>query len=295
MQSIRAQYSASIRTSLKINALNFMSSLLVGLPLVCATSAAAQPQFPAETTLSSTTIAAQPAQDRPEIEMSKSAEIVRADDLAPPLSATALTAQNYQDKAAESAGAESDDIAVIAQTPGSTAQEIKPLESASTEEEQTDSLAQASQNPLANLISFPLQSNWNFNTGPNNGTQFLLNVQPVIPVELNKDWLFIARIITPFINQPDFSGSAGDTFGLGDLNPQLFFSPTSKSNVTFGFGPAFVFPTATSQNLGSGKYSAGGSAAVVWTPGRWVVGLLVNNVWSFAGDPARQSGRCIMG
>ncbi len=41
--------------------------------------------------------------------------------------------------------------------------------------------------PTGTLISLPLQNNGNFNTGPRNGTQDVLNIPPVIPNELNGD------------------------------------------------------------------------------------------------------------
>ena len=45
----------------------------------------------------------------------------------------------------------------------------------------TDSLAKATQNPVASLISVPIQNNTNFAVGPYDRTQDVLNIQPVIP------------------------------------------------------------------------------------------------------------------
>ena len=61
-------------------------------------------------------------------------------------------------------------------------------ESGSEQESRTEELAKETQNPVANLISVPFQNNFNFGIGPNDATQLVLNVQPVIPVTLNKDW-----------------------------------------------------------------------------------------------------------
>src|SRR5271165_279195 len=66
----------------------------------------------------------------------------------------------------------------------------------------TEELAKESQNPIANLISVPFQNNFNFGIGPKDTTQWDLNVQPVIPITLNKDWNLITRTIMPIINQP---------------------------------------------------------------------------------------------
>ena len=65
-----------------------------------------------------------------------------------------------------------------------------------------EELAKLSQNPVANLISVPFQNNTNFNYGPQDGTQNILNIQPVIPVTLNSDWNLITRTILPLIWQP---------------------------------------------------------------------------------------------
>ena len=54
-----------------------------------------------------------------------------------------------------------------------------------------EELAKETQNPIANLISVPFQNNFNFGIGPNDATQWICNVQPVIPISLNKDWNLI--------------------------------------------------------------------------------------------------------
>jgi hypothetical protein len=159
-----------------------------------------------------------------------------------------------------------------------------------TAEDETDKLAKAAQNPIANLISVPFQNNWNFGIGPYDRTQYLLNVQPVIPASLSPDWLLVSRIITPILSQPDVLSPNGSTFGLGDINPSFFFVPKkSANNLTWGVGPVFVFPTATASDLGAGKWSIGPTAVIVWTKDKWVIGALANQVWSFAGDSDRQA------
>ena len=62
--------------------------------------------------------------------------------------------------------------------------------------EQSD-LAKQAQNPIANLISLPLQNNTNFNVGPDDRTQNILNIQPVYPFSLGEDWNLITRTILP--------------------------------------------------------------------------------------------------
>jgi hypothetical protein len=152
----------------------------------------------------------------------------------------------------------------------------------------TDALRKAAQNPIANLISVPVQNNNNFGVGPDNRTQDVLNIQPVIPTQLGENWNLITRIITPIIFQPTSSQPVNQGgYGFGDLNPSFFFSPAKPRKIIWGVGPTLVLPTATNPVLGQGKWSAGPSVVVLAQPGKWTLGGLVNNVWSFAGQSAR--------
>ena len=148
-------------------------------------------------------------------------------------------------------------------------------------------LAKKTQNPVADLISVPLQSNFNFNTGIKDETVYVLNVQPVIPIKLNHEWNLITRTIVPVINQPSlFPGPnsiSGSAWGLGDINLSLFLSPAKPGAIIWGVGPTFTLPTATDWRLGSGKFSLGPTAVVLTIQGPWVLGALINNQWSVAG------------
>ena len=148
-------------------------------------------------------------------------------------------------------------------------------------------LAKKTQNPVADLISVPLQSNFNFNTGIKDETVYVLNVQPVIPIKLNHEWNLITRTIVPVINQPSlFPGPnsiSGSAWGLGDINPSLFLSPAKPGAIIWGVGPTFTLPTATDWRLGSGKFSLGPTAVALTIQGPWVLGALINNQWSVAG------------
>ncbi len=151
-----------------------------------------------------------------------------------------------------------------------------------------DALRKAAQNPIANLISVPVQNNNNFGVGPDSRSQDILNIQPVIPVHFSENWNLITRIITPIIFQPTSSQPVNQGgYGFGDLNPSFFFSPAKPSKIIWGAGPTLVLPTATNPVLGQGKWSMGPSLVVLAQPGKWTLGGLVNNVWSFAGQSAR--------
>jgi hypothetical protein len=160
---------------------------------------------------------------------------------------------------------------------------IRASEPPSEEKSQTEELAKETQNPVANLISVPFQNNFNFDVGPNHVTQYVLNIQPVIPISLNKDWNLITRTIVPIINQPSPASGIPSAAGLGDINPTLFLSPANSGKLIWGIGPTMTFPTATDSLLGNGKWSAGPALVVLTMPGHWVIGALANNQWSFAG------------
>ncbi len=169
------------------------------------------------------------------------------------------------------------------------ATEATPAAAASSEQ-----LRKESQNPVANLISVPIQENWNFGIGPANRTQNILNLQPVIPFGVSKNWNLITRWITPIVFQPlpvaqppGPPGQQTGVYGLGDINPSFFLSP-KQSKVIWGVGPTFVFPTATNTTyLGQGKFSLGPSFVALVQPQHWTIGFLANNYWSVAGHSNR--------
>jgi len=146
-------------------------------------------------------------------------------------------------------------------------------------------LAKAAQNPVGDLISLPFQNNMNFDVGPADRTQNVLNIQPVWPIALSKNWNLITRTIVPVISQP--APGSERTNGLGDINFTGFFSPKQPGKIIWGVGPTLVFPTATDDVTGTDKWSAGPSVVVLTMPGQWVIGALVSNVWSFSGDDER--------
>jgi hypothetical protein len=166
----------------------------------------------------------------------------------------------------------------------------KPQRSAPTgAANDTAALAKATQNPVASLISVPLQNNSNFSVGSYDRTQNVLNIQPVIPARISENWMLISRIIQPIVWQPYAAQNAGGQSGIGDMNPSFFLSPAKPGKLIWGFGPAMVFPTATSTLTGQGKLSFGPSAVALVQPGHWTFGALVNNVFSVVGSSHRPS------
>jgi hypothetical protein len=146
-----------------------------------------------------------------------------------------------------------------------------------------EELAKLAQNPVGNLISLPFQNNTNFNVGPLSGTQNILNIQPVVPIELNKDWNLITRTIVPLIWQPEMIPGQGRQFGLGDTQITGFFSPSepTASGIIWGAGPIIQAPTDTDE-LGNKNWGLGPSFVIlkIEKGSPWVYGVLLNNVWA---------------
>ncbi|MEM6636819.1 MAG: transporter [Pseudomonadota bacterium] len=149
-------------------------------------------------------------------------------------------------------------------------------------------LAQQLSNPVADLVSVPLQLNFDQNFGEDDdGDRTLLNIQPVIPFRLNDDWNLISRTILPLVVTDDIPlGTSNE--GIGDIVQSAFFSPAaSRGGTTWGIGPVFLLPTATEDALGAGKWGVGPTAVVLQQTGPWTYGGLANHIWSFAGDDDR--------
>jgi hypothetical protein len=150
-------------------------------------------------------------------------------------------------------------------------------------------LALKLQNPVASLISLPLQANWDFGIGVNDASRFTLNVQPVIPLALGNDVNLIIRTIMPLIDAESPAPGIPDASGLGDITQSFFFSPKAPTagGWILGAGPVFLWPTATDDLLGAEKWGAGPTALALRQSGGWTYGVLTNHLWSFAGENTR--------
>lgn len=148
-----------------------------------------------------------------------------------------------------------------------------------------DALRKAAQNPVASLISVPVQDNFNGGITPGDTTQNVLNIQPVIPVKFSENWNLIIRWITPIIYQP--LGLGVGVSGLGDMQPTFLLSPSKPHKLIWGAGPIIQLPTATSRYTGQGKLAIGPNIVALGMPSHFVLGVLVNNIWSIAGGGSR--------
>jgi hypothetical protein len=147
-------------------------------------------------------------------------------------------------------------------------------------------LAQQLLNPVAALISVPFENNLDFDAGPARATSYTGNLKPVIPFSLGKDWNLITRTVVPFISTgaPELGGARAS--GVGDITITAYLSPNAAaaSGWYWGVGPALIVPSAGDASIGSGKWSAGPTAAVLRQIGPWTWQFIAGHVWSFAGD-----------
>lgn len=147
-------------------------------------------------------------------------------------------------------------------------------------------LAKKTQNPIADLISLPLQLNYDHDIGSEqDGKTWYLKVQPVIPISLNEDWNVISRTIVPIVNQMDYAPSVDNYSGVADITQSFFFSPKSPtaSGWVWGVGPALLIPSGNDQVSGE-KWGVGPTAVFLKQGYGWTYGILANQIWSYAGS-----------
>jgi len=156
-------------------------------------------------------------------------------------------------------------------------------------EDSLGEIAKAAQNPVAAMISVPFQNNTNFNVGPEEKTQNILNIQPVIPFSLNENWNLITRTIIPVISQPKFAPGQDRENGIGDIQFSAFLSPIQPSSGgwIWGAGAIAQLDTATDDRLGAQRWGLGPSVVVLRPAGAWVYGALINNIWDVGGNDDR--------
>lgn len=154
-----------------------------------------------------------------------------------------------------------------------------------------DTLARRLSNPIADLISAPLQLNADFGPASDgDGALYTLNVQPVVPFRLNENWNLISRTVLPLAVRDNVFPGESSVARVGDTVQSFFFSPAEPGpgGLIWGVGPVFLLPTASDDRLGNGKWGAGPTLVALTQRGHWTTGVLANHIWSFAGDDGRR-------
>lgn len=155
--------------------------------------------------------------------------------------------------------------------------------------ESDEELAKEALNPVAAMISLPLQYTLNYGIGPGDDAECAtLNIQPVVPISLTRDMNLVIRTIVPVIDAESPIPGGDDESGLGDVTQSFFFSPTKLLDGWIaGFGPVFLYPTASEDTLGTEQWGAGPTGVVLKQDSGFTYGTLFNHIWSFAGDDKR--------
>lgn len=155
-------------------------------------------------------------------------------------------------------------------------------------QQSSQDLANKLSNPVASMISVPLASTADFGIGTLNGSRWVSNLQPVIPIKVNQNWNLITRTILPIVELRNITAPNKNDVGISDINFSAFFSPSNSQKLIWGIGPALVIPTASESFLGTQKWSTGPTALVLKQAGGITYGMLARQVWSIAGNDARQ-------
>jgi len=152
-------------------------------------------------------------------------------------------------------------------------------------------------NPVSDLWSIAFQqNNYLLDPGPGQALRWNsnLNFQPVLPVALTKDLNLITRPVVTVFNSvphpdPDYPPQMQRTTGFGDtiLMELVSASPKLVGNWLLGLGPTFIFPTASSDYTGQGKWQVGPAAIVGYLSKKWILGALLQNWTSFGGSGNR--------
>ncbi len=169
-------------------------------------------------------------------------------------------------------------------------------------ESEAEKMAKKLSNPIASLISVPIQMNYDEGIGLADGYKISTNIQPVIPISLNEEWNLISRTIIPIVSQEDIIGlpvktplgtriiESGHQSGSGDILQSIFFSPKEPTagGLIWGVGPVFLIPSGSEELLSAEKFGLGPTAVLLKQEKGWTYGALVNHVWSVAGEDERK-------
>jgi hypothetical protein len=145
-------------------------------------------------------------------------------------------------------------------------------------------------NPIANMISVPLQYEYSRGVGTNQaGSEQTLLVQPVMPFDLGGGDTFIVRPIVAGVREVSVQGPTGSPFsgyGIASVTVESFYAPNTNSSWIWGVGPYLQSPSGNSGKFGSQQTGAGVTGVVLNRKGPWTYGLLGYQSWEVGGNPA---------
>jgi len=140
-------------------------------------------------------------------------------------------------------------------------------------------LAKELANPIASLISAPLQNNSDFGIGPLDGSRNTLNIQPVVPLKLTDNLNLITRMILPLVRQANISGPGETQSGFGDAVLSGFISPSeAKNGITWGAGPVLLLPIG-SEDFTLDEFGVGPTVVALKQSQGFTYGALINQIW----------------
>jgi hypothetical protein len=155
------------------------------------------------------------------------------------------------------------------------------------------SMAEKATNPTSILTQLQLQNVFIPSTYDADGYSNQFIIQPVLPMKTGWDTfpMHIIRLTLPLnVLTADPDGPINETSGVGDLTVFDLFRAKPKKWGAWGIGPVAVFPTASDDRLGQGKYQLGPAFMLVNSAvPKWQFGVLIQNPISFAGDSDRDS------
>jgi hypothetical protein len=163
---------------------------------------------------------------------------------------------------------------------------LAAAQTAPSSDQTGQALAETLANPIAAQVSVVLGNDYDWGLGPaHRGSLYTLTAEPQLPIKLSADWYLISRTDLTFVSLATSSLGGARSSGLGDSQESLFLTPrtTTGRGWVWGIGPVFLLPTAA-DDLGQKKWGAGPTAGAIKQEGPWTAGVLVNHIWSFAGD-----------
>jgi hypothetical protein len=159
-------------------------------------------------------------------------------------------------------------------------------------EDDASAVARKLVNPLSDAWSMYTEFDFNTNNGSlhhGNLDGYSMLFEPAMPIPLTDDWRVIVRPVVPVVFSTAIpeAGLTGLDFdyrnGLGDISLSLLFTPMKTTKkLMIAAGPNFLFPTATTDSLGTNTWEMGPAVALVYANPKITIGALSQYFWSVA-------------